>query len=111
MDEFSRRLRLNDRLKRGLRRRIEQDLYPETTEIWQCFDATHRSAEIAVILAIHDQDDTAAPVGQAHRLKAAYEDQVRLTITTGLGHHKILTDPMVIDSGVFKFACGDLTGS
>jgi pimeloyl-ACP methyl ester carboxylesterase len=96
-DEFSRRLRLNDRLKRDLRRRIERDMYPETTEIWQRFDATYCPDDIAVpILAIHDQDDTAAPIDQAHLLKATYGDQVHLITTTGLGHHKILTDPTVI---------------
>lgn len=101
LDEFSRRVQLNDRLKRDLRRRIEQDLYPETTEIWQRFDATHRPDDIALpILAIHDQDDTAAPIDQAHLLKAAYGDQLHLVTTTGLGHHKILTDPTVIDTAL-----------
>jgi pimeloyl-ACP methyl ester carboxylesterase len=101
LDEFCRRLGLNDRLKIGLRRRIEQDLYPDTTKIWQRFDATHRPDDIALpILAIHDQDDTAAPIGQAHLLKAAYGDELQLITTTGLGHHKILTDPTVIDTAL-----------
>jgi pimeloyl-ACP methyl ester carboxylesterase len=101
LDEFCRRLRLNYRLKKELRRRIEQDLYPDTTEIWQRFDATYRPDDIAVpILVIHDQDDAAAPIDQAHLLKAAYGDQVRVITTTGLGHHKILTDPSVIDTAL-----------
>ena len=100
-DEFCRRLGLNDLLKHDLRRRIEQDMFPDTPEIWQRFDATHRREQITPpILVIHDQHDATAPITQAHRLKAAYGDQAQLITTTGLGHRKILNHPTVIDAAL-----------
>jgi pimeloyl-ACP methyl ester carboxylesterase len=100
-DEFCRRLALNDLLIPDRRRRIEQDMFPDTAENWQRFDATHRREEITPpMLVIHDHNDDTAPITQAHRLKAAYGDQAQLITTAGLGHRKILNHPAVIDAAL-----------
>jgi len=100
-DEFCRRLQLNARLRQQLRRRIEQDLFPEIPGMWELFDSTLQTDEIALpILVIHDQSDEIVPIGQAQRLKSAYGDQLELITTAQLGHRKILAHPTVIDRAV-----------
>ncbi|GJF32301.1 alpha/beta hydrolase [Kitasatospora sp. NE20-6] len=99
VDGFRQQLGLADRLERELTRRIERVLFPAEEALWERFDATHRPAEITPrILVVHDQDDDVVPIGQAHRLKAAYGDRLDLLTTRGLGHRRILTEPGVLDN-------------
>ena len=96
--EFCRRLQLNARLRQQLRRRIEQDLFPEIRGMWELFDSTHQTGEVALpILVIHDESDETVPIEQAHRLKSAYGGQLELITTAQLGHRKILAHATVID--------------
>lgn len=63
------------------------------------FDATHRPADFDFpILAVHDEGDTTVPLTQAHHLRAAYGEQLRLITTRGLGHRRILAEPTVVDN-------------
>jgi pimeloyl-ACP methyl ester carboxylesterase len=52
-----------------------------------------------VRLVIHDSNDRFIPHSEAVELAGAWPDG-RLITTTGLGHHRILRDPEVIDSAV-----------
>ncbi|RAV30385.1 alpha/beta fold hydrolase [Sinomicrobium soli] len=66
------------------------------------FDINQLSASIAApevdipTLVIHDEDDLDVPVSAARNIAAHLPDG-RLTITSGLGHRKILGDPGVIE--------------
>ncbi|GAA2133751.1 alpha/beta hydrolase [Kitasatospora kazusensis] len=101
LDEFCNQLNLNSRLRRDLRRRIEEELFPGTEDIWTLFDAKQHTEQIAVpILLIHDEDDTVVGVDQARKLKAAYGDQAELVTTRKLGHRKILAEQTVIDNAI-----------
>jgi pimeloyl-ACP methyl ester carboxylesterase len=108
VDGFRAQLGLDARTERDLTRRIEQDLFPGLDAIWERFDAAHRPEEVGVpVLVVHDEDDSMVPPAQAHRLKAAYGDQVELLITRGLGHRRILTEPIVLDHVVGFLAADD----
>ncbi|GHH60297.1 alpha/beta hydrolase [Kitasatospora indigofera] len=96
---FSAGLGLHPRVERELRRRIEQELFAGTDDVWEHFDAAHDPAAVPLpILAVHDEGDAVARIGQAHRLKAAYGDRLELLTTRGLGHSRILAAPAVIDN-------------
>ncbi|GAA1970747.1 alpha/beta hydrolase [Kitasatospora viridis] len=100
-DEFADQTKLNARLRADLQRRIETELFPHQADPWVDFDAKQHTGQIDLpILVIHDEDDDTVPVAQAHRLKAAYGDQLELVVTKGLGHRKIMTDPAVLDSAI-----------
>ncbi|MEV4559880.1 alpha/beta hydrolase [Kitasatospora sp. NPDC049285] len=98
---FAAQLGLNARLKGELVRRTEQVLFPEVEALWQRFDAAHRPEEIgAAILAFHDEGDRMVPLAQAHRLRDAYGEQLRLITTRGLGHNRVLSEPTVVDNAL-----------
>lgn len=66
---------------------------------WQRLSGTHRPEQITLpILAIHDDGDRVIDPGQATRITDAYGNQARRITTTGLGHHRILADPTVLDA-------------
>jgi len=101
VDGFCGQLGLNDRLKAGLVRRIERELFPDTPALWERFDATHRPEDLPLpIMVIHDENDDVVPLHQAHRLKAAYGDRLQLLVTKGLGHRRILAEPTVVDNAI-----------
>jgi pimeloyl-ACP methyl ester carboxylesterase len=108
VDEFSRQLALTGRVQRELRRRIEEELFPHETEIWERFSATYLPASLGIpVLVIHDEDDDWVPLEHAHRITAAHGP--RLLVTRNLGHRGILSQPEVIDAAV-KFLVDDVTG-
>ena len=70
-------------------------------EPWQRLSGTHRPEEIDLpILAIHDEGDRVVDPGQAARITEAYGRRARRITTTGLGHHRILADPAVLDAAL-----------
>jgi pimeloyl-ACP methyl ester carboxylesterase len=97
-EEFTRVLSLSPRVGDGLRADVETRLFPGVDDPWQRFDATHEPDRVGVrTLIVHDEDDTMVPLQQAHRLMAAYGSHAELTVTSGLGHRRILTSPAVLD--------------
>ena len=59
--------------------------------------STEKSTNVRLV--IHDSDDRFIPHGEGVELADAWPSG-RLITTTGLGHHRILRDPEVIDSAV-----------
>ena len=103
LDGFCGALGVTGRVRQGLRRHLEQRLFPDEPDFWERFSADYRPDEVAAeILLIHDADDAMVPPAQSDQIAAAYGDQARLVTTRGLGHRKILTDPGVVDT-VFGF--------
>ncbi|MEV0648637.1 alpha/beta hydrolase [Phytomonospora sp. NPDC050363] len=99
LEKFSGHLKLRDRVSGELRRLIEDGLFPGRPDIWRNFSATHRPEEFDLpILLIHDDGDSMVLPEQSRRIAAAHGDRVRLIVTNGLGHNKILADPGVVDT-------------
>ncbi|MFJ8582042.1 alpha/beta fold hydrolase [Micromonospora sp. NPDC093277] len=106
VDEFSRQLGLSPRMQQELRRRIEEDLFPRETEIWERFSSAYQPASLDIpILVIHDEGDDWVPLAHAHRITAAHG--ARLVVTRDLGHRGILGQPQVIDAAV-EFITSDV---
>jgi pimeloyl-ACP methyl ester carboxylesterase len=97
-DGFVRLAGLSPRAKAALTARTASLFGPEP---WQRLSGTHRPEEIDLpILAIHDDGDRVVDPGQAARITTAYGDRARRIVTTGLGHHRILADPAVLDAAL-----------
>jgi hypothetical protein len=61
------------------------------------------------MLVIHNEDDLVVDVSQAHRIAAAHGSKARLMTTHGLGHHRILADPVVVEQIVDFVAAAEVT--
>ena len=97
-DGFVRLAGLSPRAKAALTARTASLFGPEP---WQRLSGTHRPEQIDLpILAIHDEGDRVVDPGQAARITEAYGAQARRIATTGLGHHRILADPAVLDAAL-----------
>ncbi|MEV6109504.1 alpha/beta hydrolase [Streptomyces sp. NPDC051940] len=97
LDYFCTDLGLRPRLRAELRDRIERVLFPGEPEVWRRFDAADSPEEItARMLLIHDERDRYIRIEQSHKTAAAYGEQARLHVTSGLGHRRILGDPEVV---------------
>jgi len=97
-DGFIRLARLSPRVKAALTARTASLFGPEP---WQRLSGTHRPEQIDLpILAIHDEGDRVVDPGHAARITEAYGAQARRIGTTGLGHHRILADPAVLDAAL-----------
>lgn len=60
-------------------------------------DITRLASDIAIpALVIHDDDDDETPFGDAERISLAW-DRSSILRTHGLGHRRLLRDPLVID--------------
>jgi pimeloyl-ACP methyl ester carboxylesterase len=106
VDEFSRQLGLSGRVKQELRRRIEEDLFPHETEIWERFSSVYQPTGLDIpMLVIHDEHDDWVPLEHAHRITAAHG--ARLVVTRNLGHRGILGRPELIDAAV-EFITADI---
>ncbi|WP_020576808.1 alpha/beta fold hydrolase [Actinopolymorpha alba] len=106
VDEFTRQLGLSARMNQELRRRIEEDLFPHETEIWERFSSVYQPTSLDIpMLAIHDEDDDWVPLEHAHRITAAHG--ARLLVTRNLGHRGMLGQPEVIDAAV-EFITADI---
>ncbi|RZA28881.1 MAG: alpha/beta hydrolase, partial [Lysobacteraceae bacterium] len=59
-------------------------------------------------LVVHDLEDREVPWAEGERY-ARYWPQARLLTTTGLGHHRIASQPEVI-ADALRFLAGDVVG-
>ncbi|BCJ72726.1 alpha/beta hydrolase [Catellatospora sp. IY07-71] len=92
--EFTRQLRLRPSLAAYLRVRSVRDI--GVPDLWERFSSTFEPEALQVpLLIVHDTDDDVVSVDHAQRLHAAYPGS-RLEITSGLGHRRILGDPLVV---------------
>jgi pimeloyl-ACP methyl ester carboxylesterase len=67
---------------------------------WEASEPLHLAPELAMpSMVIHDVEDRFIPHSEGAELADAWPDGT-LVSTTGLGHHRILRDPAVIDSVV-----------
>ncbi|MFD0635901.1 alpha/beta hydrolase [Catenulispora yoronensis] len=100
-DKFSEELGLRTQTRHDLRRRIEQELFPGQTGVWDQFSANHTPTTISIpILVIHDEDDEMVELEQAHRIVNAHAPRARLVVTSRLGHRGILARPQVVGSAL-----------
>jgi pimeloyl-ACP methyl ester carboxylesterase len=96
-EKFAEQLGLGRRVRADLRRRMER-FFASEPNIWETFSAPYQSSALQLpILIVHDQDDPVVDPDQAHRLAEAYAPWARLVTTRGVGHHRILATPEVID--------------
>lgn len=97
VDQFSRDVRLGARATRGLRSRIERRFFAGVPDLWRRFRAELDPADTrtAVLLA-HDRDDRRVRVAQSELIAEAHTGPVRVVLTEGLGHNRILSDPEVV---------------
>ena len=101
LDGFCGALGAGDRVREGLRRRLETRLFAAEPGFWDRFSASYQPDEVAAeILAIHDEQDPVVPLAQSERIVAAYGDRARLVTTRGLGHRSVLTDPGVLETAL-----------
>ncbi|WP_318204962.1 alpha/beta hydrolase [Streptomyces sp. SCL15-4] len=95
--EFCAELKVRDRLQARLRDEIRERLFPGMPAREVPFSLTDMPRSVrAPLLVIHDEDDTRIGVAQGRRLAAAFGDQARLVVTSGLGHRRILGDADVL---------------
>ncbi|MEV6425853.1 alpha/beta hydrolase [Streptomyces sp. NPDC051662] len=97
IDGFCTLLGLRERIARDMRGHVERIMFPEEPDIWRRLNATYRPEEIgAPVLLLHDEHDDRVPLDQSRALARAYGESVRLVVTRGLGHRRILGDPEVV---------------
>jgi pimeloyl-ACP methyl ester carboxylesterase len=84
---FADRMRLSPAVRSRLARRV---LRFATPEFWGALDLPHPA------LIVHDETDRMAPIANALHLASVWP-AARLVRTTGLGHHRLLRDPAVVD--------------
>ena len=98
LDTFSHQLGLNAAAKRGLARRFQHRVFPNETDLWHRFVAELDPTENRIpLLVVHDEADPIVPVAQAELIAQAHLGAVTVERTRGLGHHRILNDPRVIE--------------
>jgi pimeloyl-ACP methyl ester carboxylesterase len=98
LETFSEQLGLSVRAKRGLGRRFQRRVFPHETDLWHRFVAELDPTEARIpLLLVHDEGDPIVPVAQADLIAHAHLGAVTVERTRGLGHHRILNDPDVID--------------
>lgn len=96
VDQFSREAGLGGRAQRGLRRRIERRFFPDVPDFWRRSVAELDPADTGTaVLLVHDRDDARVSVAEATRIAEAHTGAVRVELTSGLGHNRILGAPAV----------------
>src|SRR4051812_1669078 len=98
LETFSAQLGLSERAKRGLGERFQRRVFPLEKDIWHRFVAELDPTENRIpLLLVHDDGDPIVPVAQADLIAQAHLGAVRVELTTGLGHHRILNDADVVE--------------
>lgn len=98
VDQFARQAALSDRVKRGLRTRIERRTFPDVPHLWRRFVAELDPADTRTpLLIVHDRGDRMVDVSQAALIAEAHTGPSRVVLTTGLGHNGVLRDADVLD--------------
>jgi predicted alpha/beta hydrolase family esterase len=106
VDEFSRQAGLTGRAKAGLRSRVERRTFPHVADPWRRFVAELDPADTATaVLLVHDRNDPVVDAAQATLIAEAHNGPVRVILTDGLGHARVVSDPAVLDA-IERFADG-----
>jgi pimeloyl-ACP methyl ester carboxylesterase len=102
LDRFVRRLGAGPRVRAGLERAVVRRVGLP----WEAFDvpSLHRSAPVPPTLVVHDAADREVAPEHGRAIADAWPG-ARLVLTEGLGHHRLLRDPAVIDEAV-RFVTG-----
>ncbi len=100
---FAHRLGFGERIRAGMVRRIERRFGVPLS----FFDLTPMARQMTPppLLIVHDRDDRETRWPDSSNLSRAWPD-ARLLTTSGLGHHRILSDPRVI-AQVVRYVQGD----
>jgi pimeloyl-ACP methyl ester carboxylesterase len=94
--KFSEEAGLTGRAMLGLRRRVERRTFSSVENVWTRFVAeTDPTATDLPILLIHDTEDTMVHPTEMHLISEAHTGPVQCLVTSGLGHTRILRDPIV----------------
>jgi pimeloyl-ACP methyl ester carboxylesterase len=97
VDEFQRLSGLPARAMPAFRSRIERGTFRDVPDIWRRFVAELDPADVVTpVLLVHDRNDSRVDVGQAELIAEAHTGPMRLVITEGLGHTRILRDETVL---------------
>ncbi|MEQ8273293.1 MAG: alpha/beta hydrolase [Deltaproteobacteria bacterium] len=99
---FARELAMNDAIEAHFRGNLEAKF---GDDVWEKFDAQALTENTPESLILHDVDDRFVHFSEAEHLAASW-DRARLIATAGLGHHRILRDPMVLETSV-RFLAGE----
>ena len=93
---FARALQLPSRVNTLLRRRIERRAFAGDTGIWRRFVSELDPTDQTPLLLIHDRDDRAVEFSQAEKIATAHLGPITEVYTSGLGHTRVLSDPVVL---------------
>ncbi len=97
MDKFCEAMHISSLVQEKLRQLVEKKF---GREVWNDVSADYNMAKLIVPgLIIHDKDDPDVPCAHAQILANAWSGS-QLYLTTGLGHRKILRDPIVIKKAI-----------
>ena len=98
LDTFSAQAGLTERAKHGLGERFQRRVFPHEPDVWHRFVAELDPTENRIpLLLVHDEADPVVPVSQVELIAQAHLGAVTVERTIGLGHHRILNDPGVIE--------------
>jgi pimeloyl-ACP methyl ester carboxylesterase len=93
---FAAGLGLSDGIEADLRRRTER-LFAPQVDIWQRLSASHQPSGVDMpLLVVHDTDDRVVLPAQARLLAGTFIPPARMVLTSGFGHHRILSAPAVV---------------
>jgi pimeloyl-ACP methyl ester carboxylesterase len=93
-DDFSASLGLSKKMDAAFRRRIEQVFHPY---MWNKLQIEKMAAQLTHVagLIVHDVDDGEVPFARGAAVHAAWPGSTLLA-TKGLGHRRVLRDPIVL---------------
>jgi len=93
VDGFAQAIGANERVIAGFRARVEHWLgHPWSYLDIATLDEAHQRSSL---LVIHDEEDKEVPLAHARTLADAWPS-ARLMVTRGLGHRRVLRDPVVV---------------
>lgn len=96
VEEFARILNLTEKVKAGLKNKVEDLFYP-LKGIWEDFSVTSKSELVTQpILIIHDKEDELVRVDQAQKILSKFSKQANYHETSGFGHKRILHQQTVV---------------
>jgi pimeloyl-ACP methyl ester carboxylesterase len=97
-EEFSAQLRLGAKIRANLRQRIEK-LFEHETDIWTRFSSIYEAESLDIpILVVHDIGDEVVGIHHAQQIVEAYHGKASLMQTKKLGHHRIVSNSLVISA-------------
>lgn len=103
-DQFGRVAGLTGRALAGLRSRTARRTFAQVDDIWHRFVAELDPADIRTpLLVIYDRADPAVDPRQSELIAESHNGPTRVVVTDGLGHLRILSDPVVVNA-ITRFA-------